>query len=377
MTNRDDFSAPVKRAIALRAAYRCSFSGCNRLTIGPSEESPSASACVGVAAHIHAASPGQGARRYLEAMTSEERSDIDNAIWMCATHATLIDRDETTYTANSLREMKSAHERAIAAELAGTGSFAETLSLIALGTEIVAAGEVVGTNVSKWTIRLDHFVYGGPNFLIRMSEHFDELSRDERYVLVNTLGDGRVLSRAPVWRKENGKIYVSVTVEHRFPRISAQALKRDLKLVNGDISLEKGNIASVSGVDALPQKIQLCLWHQKGGTPFSQRFGSRIGEYYSLFGRSPWFEQLVKLETIRLAAIPYGDIDEEYTPFQCVEQVKFIRLLTPQPEDRWLPARIGLEVNGLDTWEQDIRLFVPEWPTNNLIASATTLRSHA
>lgn len=365
MTNRDDFTAAVKKAIALRAGYRCSFSGCDRLTIGPSDESPSASANVGVAAHIHAAAPGKGARRYLEAMTSEERSSIGNAIWMCATHATLIDRDETTYTADFLQQMKEAHEKVIATELAGTSRFAEAISLIALGPEIVATGEVVGTNAMEWTIRLDHFVSGGPDRLIRMSEHFDDLPRDERYVLVNALGDGRVLSQAPAWRKESGKIYVSATVEHRPPRIAAQNLKRDLKLVNGDISLENGDFATVSGIDALPQKIQLCLWHQKGETPFSLRFGSRLGEYYSLFGRSLWFEQLAKLEAIRLAAIPYGDINEEYTPFQCVEQVKSIQLLAPQPEDRWLPARIGLEVNGLGTWEQDIRLFIPERQSSN------------
>lgn len=360
MTNRDDFSAPVKKAIALRAGYRCSFSGCDRLTVGPSDESPSASASVGVAAHIHAAAPGNGSRRYLETMTPEERSSISNAIWMCSTHATLIDRDEITYTADSLRDMKAAHERIIAAELAGASRFKEALSLIALGPEIVATGEVVGTNAMEWTIRLDHFVSGGLDSLIRMSEHFDALPRDERYILVNALGDGRVLGRAPAWRKEDEKIYVSATVEHRFPRISAQALKQDLKLVNGDIVLENGNIATVSGTDALPQKIQLCLWHQKGANLFARKFGSRIGEYYSLFGRTHWFEQLAKLEAIRLAAIPYGYIDDEYTPFQCVEQVKLIRLLAPQPENRWLPAHIELDVNGLGSWEQDIRLFVPE-----------------
>jgi hypothetical protein len=51
---------------------------------------------IGVAAHISAASPG-GAR-YDEALTSEVRSDITNGIWLCQTHAKLIDDDELTYT---------------------------------------------------------------------------------------------------------------------------------------------------------------------------------------------------------------------------------------------------------------------------------------
>jgi len=43
-------------------------------------------------------------------MTSAERSHIDNAIWLCADHADLIDRDEVTYTARRLQAMKREHE---------------------------------------------------------------------------------------------------------------------------------------------------------------------------------------------------------------------------------------------------------------------------
>jgi hypothetical protein len=186
MSNRDNFSPAVKKAIALRAGYRCSFSGCNRLTVGPSEESPNATANIGIAAHIHAAAPGDGARRYLECMTPEERSNIRNAIWMCATHATLIDRDETTYTADTLRQMKEDHEKMIAAELTGINQSTGSLSLIALGPEIVATGEVVGSDAMEWTIRLDHFVSGGPDCLIKMS-YITNLNLITDYLLIPRL----------------------------------------------------------------------------------------------------------------------------------------------------------------------------------------------
>ncbi len=273
MTNRDEFSAAVKRAVALRAGYHCSFSGCHRLTVGPSDESPGATASIGVAAHIHAAAPGEGARRYLASMTPAQRAHIDNAVWMCATHATLIDRDEVTYTADALRKMKADHERSVAAQLAVTvQGETRSLSLVALGTEIIATGEVIGTAGVAWTIRLDHFVSGDVDELIRMGEGFHAMPRDERFVLVNALGDGRVLDCAPVWRKEGGAIVVTATVQARFPRSSAKGLGTDLKLVNGDLAFVDGDLATVSGVDALPQKIQLCLWHQKGDT--SSRNGS-------------------------------------------------------------------------------------------------------
>jgi len=106
MSNRDEFSPRTKNAVALRADHHCSFRNCRQPTSGPSDESPEAVKMIGKAAHIHAAAPGRGARRYLASMTREERTHISNAIWLCATHADLIDRDEVTYTADVLRAMK-------------------------------------------------------------------------------------------------------------------------------------------------------------------------------------------------------------------------------------------------------------------------------
>lgn len=57
MNNRDDFSEKTKLAVALRASYRCSFEGCNRSTVGPSDESNASLDNIGKAAHISAAAP--------------------------------------------------------------------------------------------------------------------------------------------------------------------------------------------------------------------------------------------------------------------------------------------------------------------------------
>jgi len=71
----------------------------------------------GVAAHISAASPG-GAR-HDETLTSEMRSDIANGIWLCQTHAKLIDDDELTYTPAVLRDWKETSEHMAALEARG------------------------------------------------------------------------------------------------------------------------------------------------------------------------------------------------------------------------------------------------------------------
>ena len=105
---RDDFPAETKRRLALRAGHRCSFPECEAHTAGPSDEANDAVNNVGVAAHIAGAAPG--ARRYDASMTPEERSSIENGIWLCQTHAKLIDGDETTWTVPVLQKMKTETE---------------------------------------------------------------------------------------------------------------------------------------------------------------------------------------------------------------------------------------------------------------------------
>lgn len=360
MANRDNFPAAIKNAIALRAGYRCSFAGCNCLTVGPSDESETAVASTGVAAHIHAASAGPGARRYLATMTPEERSGIGNAIWMCATHATLIDRDETTYTAEILKKMKADHELTIATEHSGVTSSSKTLSLIALGPEVIVTGELVGHSGLNWTIRIDHFITGDLTSIINFGESFATLNNSDRYVLINSIGDGRRLTEAPTLKIESKIKYLNLVVESRFPRIKAQSLKKDIALFNNDLTITGGNLGMVSGLDALPQKLQLNLGMQQGEIAFHPEHGSRTGEFFRLFGNSVWFQELVKLEIIRLAAIPRLDAGTENLPLQCVDRVNSVELLESKPINKRIPANVELIVNGVGQWSQKIELFIPE-----------------
>jgi hypothetical protein len=81
-TTRDDFSKRTKSDLALRASYQCSL--CKASTVGPSDEASNVVTMIGVAAHIAAAAPGSGSRRYDHSMSPEQRGSIDNGIWLCA-----------------------------------------------------------------------------------------------------------------------------------------------------------------------------------------------------------------------------------------------------------------------------------------------------
>jgi hypothetical protein len=117
---RDDFKKPVRSAVAQRVALRCSNPNCEKLTSGPSAD-PARALNIGVAAHITAASPG--GPRFDGVLTSEERSGIDNAIWLCQNCAALIDRDDIRFTVELLRSWKLRAERAAATALSAGSAF--------------------------------------------------------------------------------------------------------------------------------------------------------------------------------------------------------------------------------------------------------------
>ena len=105
---RDDFPPKVVDALSKRVGMRCSNPGCKLPTCGPRDE-PTKSVNVGVAAHITAAS--SGGPRFDPNLSSEERSSIENGIWLCQTCSKLIDNDTSRYTVNGLKKWKQDAEK--------------------------------------------------------------------------------------------------------------------------------------------------------------------------------------------------------------------------------------------------------------------------
>jgi hypothetical protein len=108
-TNRDEFSPKVRDTLAKRASYICSNPDCRLVTVAASAADPNKFLYVGKAAHITAAAP-EGPR-YDASLTSEDRSDASNGIFLCAACADLIDRNGgADFDVPILRSWKSAHE---------------------------------------------------------------------------------------------------------------------------------------------------------------------------------------------------------------------------------------------------------------------------
>lgn len=114
---RDDFSAAAKDALGKRVGLRCSLPDCRATTSGPHSD-PARVVNIGVACHITAAS--EGGPRYDATLNSEQRAAPENGIWLCQTHAKLIDNDAERFTVEKLRAWKEASEQLIRQELEAT-----------------------------------------------------------------------------------------------------------------------------------------------------------------------------------------------------------------------------------------------------------------
>jgi hypothetical protein len=100
---RDDFSTSTKDKLAKRVGYRCSNPECRCATVGAAQ-GHDGFIVVGVAAHITAAAPG--GPRFDASMTPEQRRDPSNGIWLCQTHAKLIDSDASRFSVETLHQWK-------------------------------------------------------------------------------------------------------------------------------------------------------------------------------------------------------------------------------------------------------------------------------
>lgn len=106
--NRDDFSQATKSRLAKRARYHCSNPSCRQLTSAPTSDGAK-DVNIGVAAHICAAAPGPGARRYRAAMTPQQRKSHENGIWLCQDCAKAIDSDDPMFSEDILHGWKLKH----------------------------------------------------------------------------------------------------------------------------------------------------------------------------------------------------------------------------------------------------------------------------
>jgi hypothetical protein len=100
---RDEFSSGTKNKLGQQVGWHCSRPGCPARTVS-ADAKGEGEIMLGRAAHITAAAPL--GPRYNARLTTEERKNKNNGIWLCVPCSNLIDEDESAYPESLLREWK-------------------------------------------------------------------------------------------------------------------------------------------------------------------------------------------------------------------------------------------------------------------------------
>lgn len=365
LAKRDEFSSKTKRALAERVAWRCSFPGCSKITIGPRLNESNKVVIMGEAAHITAAAPG-GAR-YEEGMSREERRDIGNGIWMCVHHATLVDKDADNFPAKTLRNWKRLAEneayKAVCSPETTNSQLVTTL--VAMGQNIVFEGIWLEGGLDKWRFRVERFVIGNEVELIEFCSTCTVLLENERFVVVESQGDGRVISTQPIWSKsEIGYLELEIPIAPRAVQINPVALGTDLAIgQTGDIFFDATDLALVSGVDNARQRIKTTLSTEMGSWAMDLNYGSLCGMYYRQFKNNLMLlSRLFVLDMARLATIPHYDSmsHSRHPILRFVLRVEEVTIESADLNEKWLPFNISLYWSNREKWNGSLSIWIEE-----------------
>jgi hypothetical protein len=213
---RDDFRESVKLEIAHRVGHRCSHPECRAATRGPQLDRTKA-LNVGVAAHIHAASPD--GPRYDPNMTPEQRAGHENGIWLCQNHGKLVDNDEASFPADLLREWKANAEEAAFAEIGKTAVATVSVQrkLIVEFPEPVNPLGLMGRETRMWAVKVRFISQGARVAVLEIGLEeegvgkwiielvYAESGETVRFpIIVDPAADVWVRARSPVSYSEGG-----------------------------------------------------------------------------------------------------------------------------------------------------------------------------
>ena len=128
---------------------------------------------MGEAAHITAASPG--GPRYAESLTSEQRREIGNAIWLCRICAKLIDTDIEKYTEKTLIDWKRIAEDRARIEVASHPKGCGNRTIHGQSTKILSCGanESFGLKIGEESGSLEFERVVNPMHLLMMYAFYD------------------------------------------------------------------------------------------------------------------------------------------------------------------------------------------------------------
>lgn len=360
---RDNFSEKVKKTLAERVAWKCSFLGCNRTTIGPAHNADDSVTNIGEAAHIHAASPN--GPRYDPSMSSEARSSISNGIWMCRVHAKMIDADLINYSAETLLQWKKIAEENTYQNLKelSAANLSTPTTLIALGSNITLYGKWISAIDDNWQFELISFLEGDMTSFKQYVMNFAEIHPIDKYIIIESQGDGREINKLS-WKLNDNKFEFTCKVYSKAPRINPNSIGTDIAIgedFDMVLDAENNDFKLVEGIDGCLQALRLILSSTHGDYRENPLLGSFIPGLFKKFkGDIDTLNRVIKIEIIRLIAIPIYDrlTNINSTPLNFINRILNVQMKSVLPIDGQVPVQLYLEWGNGELWNGEIKIIV-------------------
>ena len=359
---RAEFTQKTKDILAARVAYRCSYPGCSRLTIGPGHENEEAVARTGEAAHIYAAS--ENGPRPNPSLTLEQRSAITNGIWLCKNHARLIDVDTSNFSAETLFLWKQQAEKDTYRKLETLEReiVVDSETLIALQHSLVCSAKWLSAQPDKWVFEIGQFIEGDLQMLRNFAMEFPAIATWNKFILIESQGDGRELASFSWEQVEHGRIRIYCTVKPKAPRTSPHDQGGDIAIDdNFDIFFKDGDFATVQGMDSAIQDIKVHLSTQPGTYLNAPLIGSEIPRYVEKYKSNiPLLQRLIKIEIIRLltVSLPDSSTKQSNPSFHYINRVLYVQVLEIDERQKSATINLSIEWGNQELWEGKIKLGV-------------------
>lgn len=246
--------------------------------------------------------------------------------------------------------------------------------LVALGPNVIVPGTVEGTHGSRWSIRLEEpFTMGSLLELTRFGREFISMDVLDRYLPIESYGEGYTLAEPPHWKKSGNTILMDVVTEPMTTRTKIQDLNQDVAMKRNDngkysFLVRDCDVVRVGGEERVGQLLRKAFTYVLGSWKANRRLGSRVAEFYGKFGLCPVFEHLISLELIRMAFAP------EEIAMTFINRVCSVTNVKPERFENWLEADVALELNGLsDVWKEKVNFVVVRRTNQSLSPSPTRL----
>ncbi|HLL00448.1 MAG TPA: hypothetical protein VK539_07690 [Myxococcaceae bacterium] len=303
---------------------------------------------------------------------------MSNGIWLCGHCADIIDKDYMNYSAETLQQWRVLAERDAHQALVGSGSevWFEPTTLVAFGFNIVTEAVWLGGSREKWRFGIKRFIRGDSAALRSFIEGAVDGGGEERFVTVESQGDGRLLTGVAEWERTTGQgdigTIVTLPIQPRPERADPREMGTDLALADGDLAFVDGDFALVSGIDTAKQLIWRVLatphgewdWHPEWGSRW-RRLAEEQGTDRALLGR------LLLLDMARLVSIPIRMTDYVGTKLEAVEKMDAPLSFVERVESvsvlglDWVKREISVQVTlrwaaSQERWQEVLNVPLPE-----------------